>query len=154
MSVHVDISDVLEGMNSMSKAARNLQKPFRALRPQLAKDISEHSKKRQGPDGPWPAWSASYQERRRRKRKRGKMLGRLVRLKYTITADKLEGKPFVEWAGVHQWGGVVGHGARIPARMFAYASDAMVATAREAILNHVMGGWTAVSRGPSEWRQG
>lgn len=154
LDVDIDLEDVIEGFDAMSRAGRNLHPVFRPLEPVLKADIRAHFDLREGPDGPWPPLAAATQAKRRQDAvRRGKprrtKSGRksravakpLNRLKTSFTVrsgrDFLRGKSKVKWSGAHQDGATVGHGAELPARTHMYASDLFMDICVSRILNWV-----------------
>lgn len=107
-------------------ALRNpdLREAWQAARKPLMDDQRDHSKRAEGPDGPWaPRSSATKTRTSGRKRKR-KPLGRLpLANKTTIERLRMTMVDPIKWSGSHQEGDTVGHGARLPARVFRWASD-------------------------------
>lgn len=47
----------------------------------------------------------------------------------------------VPWAGIHQYGGTAGHGAKIPARPFLWFSQKFLKQAKEIMLTEAFRGW-------------
>ena len=109
----------------MQIALRNpdLRDAWKAARKPLMDDQRDHSKRAEGPDGPWaPRSSATKTRSSARKRKR-KPLGRLpLANKTTIERLKMTMVDPIKWSGSHQEGDTVGHGARLPARVFRWVS--------------------------------
>lgn len=158
-TVIIDDRDVLAGIRELEKRGQDLRPVFREIRPLIRRDIVEHFQRRSGPSGGWPKWSRSYVEKRlggagvlskrhkrrgrrvltKRGRKRfGNMLGALKSAwKFRLGRQILEATNIVPWAGVHQFGGMAGRGASIPARPFAYVSPETVAEATKRIRDYV-----------------
>ena len=171
----VDIDDVLGGLDRMQRAAADLRPVWNDVRPAMKVDLGDHFGDRESPDGGWPQWAASTQERflskhrqsrifvlspRERERihrrrvnvdARGRltkggarrlrnMLGRL-KTAWQWSAGRLyiEAKSRVEWAPAHNEGATVGHGAHVPQRKFAWASDNLIDYARTLIEQRVAG---------------
>jgi len=162
----VDLRDVLDGLEKLQRAGKDLRPVFRELRPALASDLREHGTRRESPDGVWAPWSASYVDRMmgrkgmRLKGARGRgelpgaltkrgarrlqrpILGKLPALfKFSIERLALEAKSIVPWAGAHQHGDTVGRGARLVARTFAWASDSLVGLLVEKARAHLLWAW-------------
>lgn len=129
LDARVDIGDVQRGLRGLVRASQDIGPLLQAARKPLRTDQREHQKRRRGPDGPWPGPAASTLRRRARARKkrrrRGRPLGRLpgVLTVRVLGRDTLVARSRVAWAYVHQEGGRVGRGARIPARPFLYFGD-------------------------------
>lgn len=153
LQLRVDLTHVDRGWDAVTAAARNLEPAYKALRKPLRADQREHAKAKAGPDGAWPAKSpitiAREKRRRRKSGKRGrvrKLLGRLPTVvKLLADRRRVAAVSGVRWSAVHQDGGRVGRGSRIPARPFLWASPAMLATARKVLAEHVTSAWI---RGP------
>lgn len=113
-------------------ARPDLRPAWKEARPILRADLKEHAKKGEGPGGAWPARSSSTRIRSKSGRRARRMLGRLpssVRAK--ADRSRLVFRWRAPWSSVHQDGGTAGHGARIPARPFAWITDrALEATAK------------------------
>jgi len=154
--VEVDIHDVLEGLNELQARGENLKPVFQALKPVVKLDLRSHFASSTSPTGMWAPRAASSRKKiltRSSYTKRGKVKKRtqrrldnqLGRLKsafsYRITRWSLEARSIVPWAGVHQEGGAVGRGARVPARTFAWFSDAVVAQFMRAAKRYILAAW-------------
>ncbi len=159
----VDVRDVLKGLDAMRAAGRDLRPVFRQVRKDLKEDVQEHFFHNEGPDGRWAPYARSTLDRalhrRGFRRKRGVQRGhftargekwarnQLGRLKWpSAWKIKMDAQTMVMaartgWAGVHQFGGVVGKGSVIPARPFMWASDKMVTTFEHALVGHLLSGW-------------
>lgn len=159
----VDISDVLRGLEAMRARGMDLRPVLRGVREQLKVDIAEHFEKHEGPDGDWQGHAAStvaralegrgmtYKRGKRRgaptkraQRRLGRMLGRFRfpnAYKFIITRQSIEMRAKGDWAAVHQFGGVVGHGAVVPERTFLWASETLVDAFEHALVGHVREAW-------------
>jgi phage gpG-like protein len=128
VSAMLDIGDVEEGLAAMERRARTLAPAFAALKKPLRLDQRDHSKKRLGPSAMWAPRAPSTIERARHGgRHLRKPLGRLTgAVSYTADATAVRGTSRVLWSGVHQDGGTVGRGSRIPSRPFLWISDDML----------------------------
>lgn len=145
LAATVDISEAIDALDGMKRQGDRLGPAFRELRKPMRADQREHAKKQEGPEGRWqpraPITGASARAKRRRRRK---LLGRLpgaITVRATATSVIAESK--VAWSGVHQEGGKVGRGARIPARPFLWLSDAMIEKAIAVFEEHLLEGWGA-----------
>lgn len=120
-------------------AARNpnLRPAFAESRKPIRADMRAHAKAQQGPGGSvWPGRASSTRARAqsRRNRRPRKLLGRLPgALSITVDPRRALVKSQVAWSAVQRDGGVAGNGARIPARDWLWASDALLATVSESI---------------------
>lgn len=163
-STHVDISDVLRGTEALRARGRDLRPVFRQVREQLKADVQDHFSRNEGPDGAWAPYAPSTLERalasRGMRRRAGKRRGQLTkkgerwvgnqlgRLKFpsahkiTIRRDSMAMTARTGWAGVHQFGGIAGHGSHIPARTFLWASDRLQDSFEHALTGHLLDGWS------------
>lgn len=131
----LDLGDVERGLEAMARRARALGPVFRELKTPLRLDQRDHSKKREGPSALWAPRAASTMARMRAGGRRArKPMGRLPgAVSYRATASSVSGRSRVLWSGIHQDGGTVGHGARIPARPFLWISDGMLQIAEDTL---------------------
>jgi hypothetical protein len=164
MATTVDISDVLRGLDAMKARGMDLRPVFSGVRKALKDDQAEHFQNAEGPDGPWQPRAASTEARAAHQmlnatRRRGKLRGTRQRrsranrrrplgrfravsaYRFIVTRQSLEMRPRGPWAGVHQFGGVVGKGSVIPARPFLWASDSLVDAFEHALVGHLRGAW-------------
>jgi phage gpG-like protein len=161
---YIDLTEVDRALADLEARAKRLAPAFRELRKPLRLDQRDHARGEMGPGGKWPARSPLTEERRRAKNRRV----RLTKAMQTIAPKKLRrrstpnrllgrlpaaviyksGELFVRatsrvaWSGVHQEGGSVGRGSRIPARPFLWLSDAIIDKAKETLAAFVVKGWT------------
>lgn len=132
----IDLGDVEKGLDAMVRRGWAQGAAFSVLKQPLRLDQRDHAKKRQGPHGPWAPQAASTRARRlsspkhRAKRLLGRVPGAVT---YTSTSDSVSGTSRLAWSGVQADGGVVGHGARLPAREFLWISNAMLITAENVL---------------------
>lgn len=119
--------EVRVNLGLLDRFVATLRKPdlrpaWKEARKPLRADIRDHRKKRSGPSGTWAARSANT--RIKRKGRTRQMLGNLPTALSTIMdRRRIALKSRVAWSDVHQTGGRVGHGAKLPARPFLWASD-------------------------------
>ena len=135
----VDLSDAERGLSNLRNAGVNLRPAFAQMRKPFRDDQRAHAKAAEGPETSWPARAASTRKRMGGGRRK-KLLGRLpaaVSVKVESRAIWVVSK--VKWSDVHQTGGTVGHGARIPARPFLWVSDQMQDTAIAIVAKHLTG---------------
>lgn len=165
----VDVSDVAGGIGELRRRLRAgamRSSVFRPIVERLRGDIREHFANRDGIDGRWPLPAnlgergrggrlKNYRSLGRRKNLQGprqlnrrgarqlaKQLGRLrSTIEYSVFGAGVRAVNVVKWAGVHEFGGVAGHGAQIPARSSMYADAGTVDHFVQLLLGHVKGGW-------------
>jgi hypothetical protein len=145
VSARLDLSDVDKGMESLRSV--RLRPVFNALRKPLRDDQKDHAADQAGPDGQWAPRAASTMARlsrrrrgrtasgrRRRPRRPGRLLGRIPRI-FDVRASEggLVAENRAKYSLVHQEGGTVGRGARIPARPFLWFSGGFLTAAEEAL---------------------
>ncbi len=127
---------------------------FRSLVKPAREDLRDHQRERRGQNGAWaPLDPDTWRKRAAKRRKPGKrrrrrapkntrMLGRLPRAwKSTVTEDGLQMRNMVRWSRAHDEGAVVGNGARLPRRQFAFLGSDFVNGASDIYVRHVMRGW-------------
>ena len=152
MRVVVDLGDVDKSIEAMRTRARRLGPVFRRLRTALVLDQMEHASEHKGPEGErWAARKQSTlsgykkkalraQKKSRRKRKKKQPLGRLPYENSVISGtDFATVESHIDWSGIHNDGGVAGHGAVIPRRTFYWISDKLVSRAENALAKYVVG---------------
>lgn len=123
----VKLSLVERALNTLRKP--DLRPAWKEARAPLREDIKDHRKKKEGPDGTWAPRASSTNQRRMssRKGRPRNILGRLpTALKTQSDRRRVAMISRVKWSGAQQDGDVVGHGARLPARVFLWASDHVV----------------------------
>lgn len=112
-------------------AWREVRKPFRA-------DLADHRKRREGPDGPWAPRASSTKTRTSGRKRARRLLGRLpTAIVVKTDRGKLTATSRVRWSAIHQDGGRAGHGARIPARTFLWASERFLELAGGAVARRI-----------------
>lgn len=147
----IDMTAVDRGLAALTQDARNLAPAFKAAKKPARADQREHAKLRQGPDGAWAPKAASTLARealakKRAGKRRGsrKLLGRLPAA-LALMSDRnrvvVRSRARGKLSSIQQDGGVAGRGARIPARVFLWASDKLLATVRGILERHIMGRW-------------
>ena len=158
--IEVELDDVLDGLDAMVRAGRDLRPVWRAAKKDLREDLKQHFADARGPDGAWAPRAQSSVERilgaggRRRNvtrkgavkkgaaRRLKNQLGRLrTAWRITYSARQIEATSSVKWAGVHQYGGTAGHGSSIPARPFAWVSDVLLGKIAISVRDHIAKGW-------------
>lgn len=113
------VDRVLNGLRSpdLRPAWKEARKPLRA-------DIRDHRRKQEGPDGTWAPRAAATRTRSKSGRRARPMLGKLPTALQTLSdRNRVAMKSRVAWSDVHQTGGTVGRGSKLPPRPFLYASE-------------------------------
>lgn len=126
VNARVDVSDVIDGLDKLGSRAKTLGPAFRALKVAMKADQREHRDEQAGPEGKWAPRAASTiaAAKEHHKRLPRRILGRLTTaISYRAMAEALIGESRVKWSLSHQEGGIVGRGARLPARPFLWMSD-------------------------------
>jgi len=138
----LDDKAAMKRLEAVKRAGKDLRPVFKLMKPVLRVDVGVHFARSMAPDGAWPGRSqASWQRLRHTKGntyRKGKRKGalnakglkrfrnQLGRLKgayrFKLYSHRMEMISRVPWAGVHQHGGTVGRGSRIPKREFMWAS--------------------------------
>lgn len=158
--VEVQLDDVMDGLDKMVRAGKDLRPVWKAVRRGLFDDLHQHFSDRQGPEGAWAPRAQSSVERLLQphggksritrkgtlKRKYARILvNQLGRLKswWLIKYDRgsLSATSGAKWSGIHQEGGVAGRGARIPARPFAWVSGSFLGAVADHVLEHIGKVW-------------
>lgn len=162
-AISVDLSDVLRGLDLMRARGADLRAVFRDVKEWLKPEIAEHFDAAEGPEGPWAPRAASTIARARQNRgftrragkRRGQMtkrgerwagrqLGRFRAVnayRISVTRQSLTMQAKGAWAGIHQYGGVANHGAKIPARPFLWVGEILLDRFANRIVEHVVEGW-------------
>lgn len=131
-SIERDIDELVRRGDRAGPILRELARPMR-------QDQREHARARRGPEARWSSLAPSTRRKRRRRRR---LLGRLpAAVTYRASADELRARSRAYWSSVHQTGGRVGRGARLPARPFLWLSEAFLRDAVEAFLDYVSRVW-------------
>lgn len=136
---NVDLRSVEEGLLKLKKAGFSIASVMRDFRREARADQLEHGKKRQESSGSkWAPRATSTVQGRGAKRARMRKRRPLGRLSSAIdvkaSARGMVVTSRVKWSGVHQDGGVAGHGARIPKREFLWWSPSLLAEVAHAIV--------------------
>ena len=148
LNTHIDLRDAEAGFRGMTRRAESRRRSFfESAKKPARDDLRQRQKDRRGPNGElWPSRAASTLERARRGgRKRSKspsLLGRLPRIwKGQVSSDSLRMVNHARFAEVHDAGGTVGHGARLPARGFIGFTRGFIADVHETWAEFVLAGW-------------
>ncbi len=124
IEARVDLGPLDRVLNALRKP--DLRPAWNEAKKPLRADIADHRNRQKGPDGSWAPRASSTRLRsagKRRGRPR-KILGKLPTALITKSdRRKIAMASRVPWSEVQRSGGTVGHGARIPARNFLYASE-------------------------------
>ncbi len=150
----LDLRKLFREYDKMGKRGKNLRPAFRVLVPFMKADQIENFKRQEGPTGKWPPKAASTRAKAlgkarssakskgRRPPKRGsrKLLGKLSK-SFVVFFDRdgLIAESKVPWSDVHQKGGTVGRGSKIPARVHHWMSVDFLLIAKREIERHVFG---------------
>lgn len=159
--------DVVKGFERMDARRKRLREAFKQLRPPLASNLREHADQQEAPStgSKWPRRATRTEgrsaerartvsvgrERRRRGMsgplrethvRRATQLGSLPETVQTkAIGARLVARSAVAWSAVQNEGGVVGHGAVIPAREFVEWDPAFLAVAVDTIAGYVAAGF-------------
>ncbi len=114
---------------------KDAKKPIRA-------DIADHRNRQSGPDGKWAPRASSTRLKAGRRGRPRKILGKLP-TGLTTKSDrrKIAMASRAPWSEVQRSGGTAGHGAKIPARNFLYASDNVLWVIAGLIKRHLIKIW-------------
>lgn len=139
-----DTRDIDRAMREIERRAVDAAPLYRELGKAARRDQREHQARQAGPDGRWPEIDPDTRSARRRKgRRRKRLLGRLpTALRVRPDRDGIVIRSQVRWSSVHQDGGVVGRGARIPARSFLWWSGDFLDLAADSLLAYALRGWS------------
>jgi phage gpG-like protein len=122
LEAKVNLGPLDRVLNTMRKP--DLRPAWKEARKPLRADIREHRKQRTGPSGSWAPRASSTRIRAASGRRARPILGKLPTALTTLSdRRRVAMRSRVAWSDVHQKGGTVGHGARIAARPFLWASD-------------------------------
>ena len=158
ISVTLEFEDIEKGFRAMQARAIDPRNLFKRQRPLLKDDQKEHFENLEGTTSQWPPRASSSIRRARGNKKksftkRGRLrkaakrrlrnqLGRLKTFwKFRVTPQFLEIASGAQWAGIHQAGGVAGHGSRIPQREFVWISDDILRQFQDDYLNELIKAW-------------
>jgi phage gpG-like protein len=146
----LDIRDVEAGLRGLVRQGAKYRGALAELKSPLRKDQANHGRQMSGPSGKWKprAQSTVLRARRSKSKKRVKganrrLLASLPRrtILVQIRGHKLVAFSQVPWAGIHQYGGTAGHGAKIPARPFLWFSPEFLKLAKNKILDRTFRAW-------------
>lgn len=158
----VDLRQVDAAIRRMARAGEDMRPVFRKTRGDFRKDQRDHMKRQKSSGGAkWAGLAPSTREKRLstggragKFTKRGVMRrgvsrrlnrtlsGRLLaRAIIKITTSEISFRSRIPWAGVHQKGGRVGKGARVPKREFLWVSDRFIGIMRTAVVAHLSKSW-------------
>ncbi len=154
----VDLRQFDRAVRRMIKGGADVRPALRKVRPAFRKDQREHMKNQESSTGgKWPKLAAATRAKRLKKgqfqffTKRGKLkksakrkLDRVLSAKLNagakikIHAREINFRARPSWAGVHQKGGVVGRGSRVPKREFLWVSDPFLKVMAQRIAEHLI----------------
>ncbi len=139
--IELDLRDVDKGISQAVRAGKNLKPVWNKLGPVLRKDLEEHQRRQEGPDGAWDKLSPETRGRGGRPKRRifSKKFAKAVSLVSNRT--NLFAIHKVSWAIAHQLGEVVGRGVKLPARILFWLSDEFAELAVDEIGKHIAKGW-------------
>ena len=149
-ALDIDFADVHDGIDGMKERLEHGKPFFTELKTEARADVRERSKARQGPNGEtWVPRATSTVERSKRKSERRRRKGRTAGLlgqvgrpsKAEVSDFHLDLSSHASFAMVHQTGGVVGHGARLPARPYLGWTEEFMTTTAESWRAWVLEGW-------------
>ncbi len=140
-TVDLDLREVENGFKGMIKAGQNFKRVWRKLAPTMKEDQKEHIRLQLGPDGVWPPLAKSTKKRRNKRKIFTRKMAKGDATSVSFSRTELVVASNIEWADVHQSGGVAGKGAKIPERTFIYLSDKFIAIALPKIRDHLLRGW-------------
>ena len=164
---YVDDSSVIAGLDNMRERGRQMASVFRMLRRPMREDQQKHAEDEEGPDGAWPPLAASTREARDKRQKVFSVSKKGRRGKVTTTQFKARGVLGVlpelvsvkavgfsvfarstvqKIARAQHFGGPVGRGSVLPERPFLFVSESLARLAEQAVLDHVVSGWTGSYR--------
>jgi phage gpG-like protein len=160
---YIDLTEVDRALADVETRAKRMAPAFRELRKPLRLDQRDHARGEKGPGGKWPARSALTEERRTAKNRRVRLTKAMQsiapkKLRHRSTPKRLLGRlpaaviyatgelfvratSRVAWSGVHQEGGSVGRGSKIPARPFLWLSEVILDKAKQTLAAFVVKGW-------------
>lgn len=158
--------EILESqMVEMAGLIHDMTGPLEATRGLLAAGIARSFRTQTDPEGnPWVAWSASYEPRALREIESGVHLGQILerslRLRDTATSEYaffvsydsvfFSWEALPEYGVLHQFGGMAGKGANVPARAYVGIDEldqARITGLFESYIDYVLGGMTSRGRG-------
>lgn len=141
ISAPVDLKEVENALRRLMLSGRDLRKLFASVRRFVREDQKDHARHERGPDGKWKSLDLDTLKKRsrqgkgrrhrgKRKRKRSRqprMLGKLPGA-YDITYSRswIRATSRVKWSGAHAEGDRVGRNARIPGRVWLWASSGLL----------------------------
>lgn len=142
ISTKVKIGALDRLLNTMRRP--DLRPAWKEARQPLRADIASHRNQQRGPDGSWPARSSSTKVRAQSKRvKRPRpLLGKLpTALQQISDRRRVVMRSRVPWAEVQRSGGTAGHGAKIPARDWLWASKTALDVIASIVTKHLARIW-------------
>jgi hypothetical protein len=141
----VSLRFVERALNSLRRP--DLRPAWKEARAPLRADIKDHRQKQAGPSGAWAGRAESTRERRQYAGRRPrKLLGKLPTALSTISdRRRVAMRSRVAWSEVQRSGGTVGHGAKIPARDFLWASQQVLGTIAGIVSAYLSKLWSKAS---------
>lgn len=134
-------------MNALARAFDGFRRPdlrpaWRLARAPLKEDIRDHRRTRTGPGGAWAARAASTKARAAYGGRPRALLGRLPGAnKPIVEKRRLVFRSLVAWSESQRSGDTVGHGSRLPARDWLYASVEALEVIAVIVVSHLEDLW-------------
>jgi phage gpG-like protein len=131
IETRVELEAVYTAFRGLLATAKDHRAAFRDAVKPLRADQRAHAKAKMGPDASWPSRSPLSRAKSgaKARTRRRRLLGRLpTALMSKVSPTSLQLISRAKWSAVHMTGGRVGHGAKLPARPFLWASDAVLET--------------------------
>ena len=136
IEARVDLSEAHRALIKLRSP--DLRPAFKDARKPLRDDIRDHRRRREGPNGKWPARSAATRTRSGSRKRSRPMLGKLpTALQTLVDPRRIAMVSRVAWSNIPQTGGIAGNGARIPAREFLWASATVLGKVAELVTGHL-----------------
>lgn len=144
LTARFDMKFVEDSILELERRGTDLRKPFRVIRKEMRLDTRDHAKKKEGPEGKWPARAPSTRAKVRKGSGRARrLMGRLPSaVEYFAEKRRVVGRSKARrWAHIHMTGGTVANGAKIPPRPFLWISDKLIDTAATVLGRWLVNGW-------------
>lgn len=156
IAAHVELKEVENALRRLALQGKDLRKLFSSVRKYVRADQKDHARLERGPEGKWQALDADTLRKRSRqgkgRRHRGKrkrlrrrqprMLGKLAGA-YDITYSRswIRATSRVKWSGAHADGDRVGRGAKLPGRVWLWASSGLLETIAAKAVDFAVQAW-------------
>lgn len=140
IAARVNLGPLQRAFNTLRRP--DLRPAWKEARKPLRADIRDHRKKQEGPDGTWSPRAAATKARSGKNGRARRLLGKLPTALTTLSdRRRVALRSRVAWSDVHRTGGTVGHGARVPARDFLWASGQVLETIAGIVAKHLAKRW-------------